>query len=447
MIGPAMTPKTRYARAEGLSIAYQVFGQGDLDLVVIPGWVSNVEMFWEEPNFARFLNALASFARVLIFDKRGTGLSERISSMPLLEERIDDLRAVMDAAGSRRAALLGYSEGGPMSLLFAATYPDVVSHVILIGSYPRRLKAPDFHCGIERTDLERRAKETEEHWGEPLRVDGFFPSRKDDPAFRNWWSRFLRLSATGNSAAAVLRANIEIDVRHLLGSVRVPTLVLHAKGDRVIPVEAGRYMADRIPGARFAELPSEDHLPWLGGLDTIPSQVQEFLTGSRATPGDSMIGTILVTDIVGSTRIASERGDRHWADLRSAHHARIRAELSTYRGREINETGDGMLALFDGPARALRCAFAVREAVASLGLSLRLGVHTGECEIRDGDVSGLALHIAARVAALAPPDTVLASRTVKDLVAGSTIRFDDFGRHSLKGVPDEWQLYKVRAPQ
>ena len=439
-----MTPETRYASSDGINIAYQVVGKGPIDLVVVPGWMSNIEVFWEEPSVARFYMRLAEFSRLLLFDKRGTGLSDRITDVSTLEQRMDDVRAVMDAVGSKRAALLGYSEGGPMCALFAATYPERVTALIMVGSYARRIKAPDYPAGAEDRFIDAFLHSIEHEWGTAVGLDIRAPSTVDDPRFRQWWARFLRQSASPSAALALTRANLQIDIRHVLPSIRVPALILHARGDRTTSVESGRYLAQNIPGAKLVVYESDDHLPFCVGADTILQNVQEFLTGVRPmTANDRVLGTILFTDIVDSTRLAIERGDQRWTDLLNAHHGAIRSELMRFRGREIGTAGDGFVAMFDGPARAIQCASAVRAAVRELGLRIRLGLHTGECETRGEAVTGLALHIAARISALAPADDIVVSRTVKDLVAGSGIAFDDYGVHALKGVPDEWRLYRV----
>jgi class 3 adenylate cyclase len=367
-----------------------------------------------------------------------------VTDVSTLEQRMDDVRAVMDAVGSKRAALLGYSEGGPMCALFAATYPERVTALIMVGSYARRTKAPDYPAGADDSFIGAFLHSIEHEWGTAVGLDIRAPSMVDDPRFRQWWARFLRQSASPSAALALTRANTEIDIRHVLPSIRVPTLILHAGGDRTTSVENGRYLARNIPGAKLVVYDSDDHLPFCVGADTIVQNVQEFLTGVRpVTASDRVLGTILFTDIVDSTRLAIERGDQRWTDLLNAHHAAVRAELMRFRGREIGTAGDGFVAIFDGPARAIQCADAVRASVHDLGLRIRLGLHTGECEMRGQAVTGLALHIAARISALAPADGIVVSRTVKDLVAGSGIAFDDFGVHALKGVPDDWQLYRV----
>lgn len=439
-----MIPETRYAHSGTVSIAYQVIGEGSLDLVLVPGWVSNIDIFWEEPGLARFLRRLAAFSRLILFDKRGTGLSDRVTATPTLEERMDDVRAVMEAVGSERAALVGYSEGGPMCALFAATYPERTSAIVLIGSYARRTRAEDYPHGPTEAQIRTFIDSIEDAWGTPFALEARAPSMLHDERFRQWWARLLRTSAGPAAAAALTRANMEIDIRDILPSIRVPTLILHAVGDRTLEIGHGRYLASRIPGAQLIEIDSGDHLPWLEGSDAILKNIEEFLTGASAPEDvDRILCTIMFTDIVGSTQRAAANGDRQWRDLLETHNALVRREVAAFKGREVNTTGDGFLVVFDGPARAIRCAEAVREAVRQIGLELHIGLHCGECERQGDDLSGLALNIASRISALAPPGTILVSRTVRDLVAGSGLRFSDFGSHLLEGVPDAWQVYRL----
>lgn len=439
-----MTPETHYTLSDGVNIAYQVVGDGPIDLVLVPGWVSNIEIFWEEPRMNRFLRGLAGFARLILFDKRGTGLSDRVTDTPMLEERMADVRAVMNAVGSERAAVVGYSEGGPMSALFAATWPKRTIGLVMIGSYARRSRAPDYPFGPEPAAHENFIESLAASWPSDTLLDIRAPSMVGDERFTRWWTRYLRMSASPGAAVALTRANLEIDIRHVLPTIQVPTLVVHAKGDRTCDIGGGRYIAENIPGAKFIEIESDDHLPWLVGAEDILKSVQEFLTGSRPkTVGGRVLSTIMFTDIVGSTQIAANRGDRDWGDLREAHNALVRQEMAAYSGKEINTTGDGFVMAFDGPARAVRCAGSLSDAVGEIGIDIRAGIHTGECEITEGELSGLALHIAARIADIAPAREIVVSRTVKDLVAGSGLAFEDFGVHALKGVPDDWQLYRV----
>jgi pimeloyl-ACP methyl ester carboxylesterase len=439
-----MIPETRYAKSGDINIAYQVVGDGPRDLVLVPGWVSNIEVFWEESGLARFLRRLASFSRLILFDKRGTGLSDRVADMPTLETRMDDVRAVMDAVGSERAALLGYSEGGVMCALFAATYPARTSALIMIGGYARRSWTPDYPWAPKPEEHQAFLDKCQKEWGGPVGLEIRAPSVAHDERFRQWWARLLRMGASPGASLALLRMNAEVDIRHVLPTIRVPTLVLHSVGDQALDVGGGRYLAERIPGAKYIELPGSDHLPWLSDADSILGEVEEFLTGVRHGPEpDRVLATVMFTDIVGATERAAALGDRRWRDLLDSHHALVRRELARFRGHEVDTAGDGFLATFDGPARAIRCACAISGGAPQLGLEIRAGLHTGECELIGDKVGGIAVHIGARVAASASPGEVLVSSTVKDLVAGSGLRFADRGVHTLKGVPGEWRLFAV----
>jgi class 3 adenylate cyclase len=449
-----MQPTTRYARSGDVSIAYQVVGEGPLDLVYVPGWVSHLDLNWEQPSYARFLERLASFSRLILFDKRGTGLSDRVSveSLPTLEERMDDVRAVMDAAGSERAALLGASEGGPMCALFAATYPERVRSLVMYGSYARGLPEGDYPWAATRwttspDDLEATLELLGETWGEPEELLGFWgPSIAEQEHYRQWWARYLRMSASPAAAAALTLMNHHVDIRPVLPTIRVPTLVLHRAEDSLNLAAGSRYMADRIPGARYVELAGEDHLWFFGDQDALLDEIEQFLTGTRQVRApDRVLATVMFTDIVGSTERAAELGDERWRELLGSYEALVRAELERFRGREIKMLGDGVLATFDGPARAIRCARTISEKVRALGIEIRAGLHTGECEMRNGDVGGIAVHTGARVSATAASGEVLVSNTVKDLVAGSGIEFQDRGLHQLKGVPGEWRLFAVES--
>lgn len=444
----AMTPETRYAKSDDVNIAYQVVGDGPCDLILVPGWVSNVEVLWDEPAMARFLRRLAAFSRLIIFDKRGTGLSDRSGDLPDLETRMDDVRAVMDAVGSERAALCGYSEGGVMCALFAATYPTRTSSLIMVGSYSRVKAAPDYPWGRTPEEQQKLLETIRNTWGGPVGIDARAPSMAHDERFRQWWARFLRLSASPGAAAALHRMNYEIDIRHVLPAIRVPALLLHAKGDLAIDVRCSRYMAERIPGAKYVELPGSDHLPWCANADAIVDEIEEFLTGERHEPAlDRILATILFVDIVGSTERAAALGDQRWRDLLEDFYARVRRQIRQFRGVEVGTVGDGVLATFDGPARGIRCAHSIADAVRAIGLELRAGLHTGECEVIGTDIGGIAVHTAARVAALAAAGEVLVSHTVKDLVAGSGIPFEPRGTHVLKGVPGEWPLFAASFPE
>ncbi len=440
-----MDPETRYAKSGDVHIAYQVTGSGSFDLVLVPGFVSHVELMWAHPRPAYFLHRLASFCRLICFDKRGTGLSDRVAAIPLLEERMDDVRAVMDAVGSQRAALLGISEGGPMCALFAATNPLRTSALILYGAMARLAWAPDHPWGRKFDDHEPRLKSLETAWGTGAVLSTYNPSLAADEPYRRWLAAYERASASPGAALAVSRMNWEIDARPVLPIIRVPTLVLHRTDDPQIKVEHGRYIAAHIPGAKCVELPGIDHAPWAGDTDSVLDEIEEFLTGVRHGPEpDRVLVTVLFTDIVGATEHAAQLGDRRWRELITQHHALVRQRLERFRGREIDTAGDGFLAVFDGPARAVRAAGAIGDALRPLGVSIRAGVHTGECEMIGDKVGGIAVHIGARLAALAAPNEVLVSSTVKDLVAGSGLRFDDRGVHNLRGVPESWRLFALQ---
>ena len=421
-----------------MSIAYQVDGQGPIDLVVVPGWVSNVDVHREEPAVDQFYRRLASFSRTISFDKRGTGLSDRVMDMPSLEVRMDDVRAVLDAVGSERAALFGYSEGGPMSALFAATYPDRTSALIMAASYPCMMVRSGYEFGRTEEQLHAFKAEIERDWGKPVGIALRAPSRANDQRFLKWWAHYLRASASPSAAIRLLEMNAQVDIRHVLPSIRVPTLILHSINDRTLPVQGSRYMAERIPGAKLVELQGIDHIPYLSDGETITDEIEEFLTGVRRhAETDRVLATVLFTDIVGATEKASSLGDRRWHDLLDHHHQVVRRELERFRGREIDTAGDGFFAAFDGPARAVRCACAVSDSVRSLGIEVRAGLHTGECELMGEKFGGIAVHIGARVASCASPGQVLVSSTVKDLVAGSGLSFEDRGTQTLKGVPGD----------
>jgi class 3 adenylate cyclase len=371
-------------------------------------------------------------------------MSDRVSDMPSLETRMDDVRAVMDAVGSTRAALFGVSEGGAMCMLFAATYPERTTALMMMGAYARRTWAPDYPIGPTMDDWIRLTEATTKDWGTTVGLEQRVPSMANDPRFREWWGRSLRMGASPAANRTLMMMAGHIDVRHVLPTIRVPTLVIHNVGDRTVPVAMGRYIAERIPGARYAELPGIDHIPFSANADAVLDEIEEFLTGVRRGPEpDRVLATVMFTDIVDATRKAAELGDRRWRDLLAVHHALVRDELVKFRGREIDTAGDGFLAAFDGPARAIRAAAAVTEGVRKLGIEVRAGVHTGECDVMGPKLGGLAVHIGARVASLAKPGEVLVSSTVKDLVVGSGLRFVDRGWHTLKGVPGEWSLYAV----
>jgi pimeloyl-ACP methyl ester carboxylesterase/class 3 adenylate cyclase len=437
-------PRTHYVKSGDVYIAYQVVGDGPLDLVYAPPWIGNMELFWEEPRYARFLKRLAAFSRLILFDKRGTGSSDRTTGVPIIEQQIDDLTSVMNSVGSERAALLGASEGGSLCTLFAATHPERTSALVLCGAVATTRWSPETPWAPTRETFDTWMETVERQWGGPLALDLFAPSVAHEERFRAWWARLLRLAASPAAAIALLRMLDEVDVRPVLPTIRVPTLVLHAAGDRIVSVENGRYLARHIPNAKYVELPGADHFPYVGDTDVIVAEIEEFLTGGRRVPeADRILATVLFTDIVGSTARAAQIGDQRWLDLLASHHTLVRHELGRFRGREVKTVGDGFLATFDGPARAIRCACAIRDGVRPMGIEIRAGLHTGECELMGNDVGGLAIHIGARVAASAAPSEVLVSSTVKDLVAGSDLRFVDRGTHQLQGVPGEWRLFAV----
>lgn len=437
-----MPPLTRYTKSGDVHIAYQVFGGGPVDLVFAPPFVSHVENYWDQPDFARWLHRLGSYARVAMFDKRGTGMSDRINELPGLDQRMDDVRAVMDAVGMDRAALLGVSEGGPLTGFFAATHPDRCRALVLYGSFAR------FASWLPTAEaLEAFLAYIDRDWGSGKSLGMFAPSRQSDPAFQNWWGRFERLGASPAAAIALMRMNSQIDITDIVSTIRVPTLVIHRTNDVTINVEGGRFLAEHIPGARYVEVPGTDHIPFVGdNAAEIADLIEEFLTGSKAAvSADRVLATVLFTDIVGSTELAARVGDRRWRDTLDGYYAAARRELTRFRGREIDTAGDGFFAAFDGPARAIRCARATSEAVRELGIEIRVGVHTGECEVIGEKIGGIAVHIGARVAGRANVNEILVSSTVKDLVAGSGIQFEDRGVHVLKGVPGEWRLFAVAA--
>lgn len=447
-----MHPETKYARSGDLHIAYQVVGDGPIDLVFVPGNVSHLDLMWEEPAFARFRRRLTHFARTITFDKRGTGLSDRSASIATLEDRMDDVRAVMDAAGSERAAIFGVSEGGPMSMLFAATYPERTVALILSGALASIRGDDDYPWRPRWTDeeFESRLQSLEADPSAGLAVlEGGAPSVAGDPAVQEWFLRFQSAAASPGARLALLKMNSRIDVRPILPAIHVPTLVIQVSGDRWTHVEEGRYIAARIPEARYVELAGTDHIfMWENG-DRVAAEAEEFLTGVRQGPDpDRVLATILFTDIVGSTERAAAIGDKRWRELLQKHDDVVRRTIARFRGREIHKAGDGFLVIVDGPARGIHAARAIIDGVRPLGIEVRTGLHTGEIELTANDeVEGIAVHIGARVSSLAGPGEVLVSRTIRDLVSGSGIRFEDRGVHALKGVPDEWQLYLVTGTE
>ncbi|HWA00510.1 MAG TPA: adenylate/guanylate cyclase domain-containing protein [Caulobacterales bacterium] len=439
------TPETRYAKSGDVNVAYQVFGEGPITIVYAPGWISHVEVMWEDPRWAAFMARLATFARVIQFDKRGTGCSDRDVGYPTLDDRMDDIRAVMDAAGVERAAIFGSSEGGNMATMFAAAQPDRTTHLILFGCFARRQPAGDYPWA---PSLEARARWIESlarDWGKGGDISGIAPSRLGDREFADWFGRLERMASSPGAAVTLARLNSQIDVRDILPTIRVPTLVMHRTRDRDANVEEGRYIASHIPGARFVAIEGDDHIAWTEGTSEIASEIEAFLTGGRdLTHSDTRLSTILCTDIVDSTARQSAVGDAAWRALILQHDAAVRAVLRRYQGEEINTTGDGFLAAFDSPGRGMRAAFAIADAARSLDLPIRAGLHTGECGRRAGIYAGIAITIAVRVAALAGEDEVLVSRTVRDLTVGAGFSFLDRGEYPLKGAPGAWQIFAVQ---
>jgi len=443
-------PETKYARSGDFSIAYQVVGDGPIDLVHIPGLLSHLDLAWENPKYRRFMERLSAFARVLVYDKRGCGLSDPVTEPPSVEERIDDTRAVMDAEGIESAAVFGCSEGAALSAFFAAAHPESVSHTILYGSFARLTPDPPDYpwtiLGLQDAEqtLQVFRETMRDHWGEGVTLALLAPSLLETNE-RAWWGRYERGAMSPRSIETLMRSNVELDLREVLPVIGVPTLVMHRDGDP-LPFGGGKYVAEHIPEARFVELHGDDHWPWVGDPDEVCNHVEEFLTGQRsAAPPDRVLATVMFTDIVGSTERASQLGDRRWRELLDEHERLTRTEIDRHRGREVKTTGDGVLATFDGPARAIRCASSLTSATDGLGLPIRVGLHTGECERRNGDIGGIAVHIGARVMAEAGPGEVLVSRTVKDLTVGSDIDFEERGSRQLKGVPGEWELFAVSA--
>ena len=443
-------PETRYALSGDVHIAYQVVGDGSPDLVFIPSLTHHVELVWENPPQARFFGRLASIGRLLLFDKRGTGMSDRVVGTPPLEVRMDDIRAIMDAAGSERAVLCGLGDGGPLCALFAATYPERTTALVLINTAPRYVRSPELPWLPTRAEREREIDGALQTWGDPEATAERFavgsPSATEEE--RRGFSRVMRFSVSPGSAAAYLRMNLDVDITGVLPLIRVPTLVMYRAEIEVLDVRTGRYLAEHIPGARLVELPGRDFAPQLGDPDRFFAELESFLQevvegeAWEAEP-DRVLATVLCTDIVDSTARAAELGDRAWRQLLQQHHETVRSQLGRFRGKEMDTAGDGFFATFDGPARAIRCAFAIQDTVRELDLQVRAGLHTGECELVDGKAGGIAVHIGARVASLAEPGEVLVSGTVKDLVSGSGIEFEDRGEHELKGISNAWRLFAV----
>jgi class 3 adenylate cyclase len=438
-------PPIRYAANGDIHLAYRTLGDGPVDLVFVAGAVTNLDVLWELREYRDWVEELASFTRVIQFDKRGMGLSDRVR-IGTLEERMDDVRAILDDAGSERAVLMGVSEGGPMSMLFAATHPERTQALVLCGAEVKEETTEDWPWGEStREEFERNMtiERLVEHWGKGLGIGYFIPSHENDEHFRDWFGRLQVQSASPHDALAVMRMAFEIDVRHVAPSIRTPTLIVHRVDDQVCHVENARWLARHIEGSKYVELPGDTHVPFVDGEDMM-AEIREFLTGVREPEEpERVLATVLFTDIVSSTERARELGDRRWRDLVERHHELVRRELGRHRGREVDTAGDGFFATFDGPARAIRCARSIVEDVQGIGLDIRAGLHTGEVELARDAVRGIAVHTGARVAAQADAGEVLVSHTVKDLVAGSGIEFVDRGPRELKGIPGEWRLYAV----
>jgi len=433
--------RTHYAKNGDIHIAYQVFGEGDVDLIFVPGFISHIENYWDEPNFARWLRKLGSFSRVVMFDKQGTGLSDRVSDLPGMDERMDDVRAVMDAERIERAAIFGISEGGSLATLFAASHPDRSQALILYSAF-----AQFTSWFPTQNALEDLFQYIDSAWGSGQSLQMFAPTKKDDLAFQAWWGKFERLGASPGAAKTIMRMNSQIDITNILPSVHVPTLVIHRRDDVAVNVEGGQFLAQQIPNAKYVELSGVDHLPFVGeNSNQILDEMAQFLTGKwRPVETDRILATVLFTDIVNSTKCAAEMGDQQWRDLLDRHNTMMHKNIGRFRGQVIKNTGDGFLATFDGPARAIRCASTVSDEARQLGIEIRAGLHTGEIELIGEDVGGIAVHIAARVLGKAGDSEVWVSRTIKDLVVGSGFEFNERGVYSLKGIPGEWQLFSVK---
>ena len=442
----AGAPEIHYVKTEDGYVAYQIFGEGPYDVLFIGNWASNIEVMWEHPSMARYLERLGRFARVICFDKRGAGLSDPVplGALPTLEHWMDDARIVLDAAGSEQAALIGDAEGGLMAMMFAATYPQRTRALVLVNAFAKMLRAGDYSIGMPEEAAERFLEIWERAWGTGIVLDLSAPSVATDPQMQYWVGRYMRLSAPPAACTRMYRWVLQVDVRAVLPSIQGPTLILHRADNRHYRAPMGRYLAEHIPDAKYLELPGADWYPPFVSAEPVLDEIEEFLTGTRPVPAqDRVLATVLFTDIVNSTDLAARLGDQRWLDLRAAHDGLVRTQLDRYRGKVVATTGDGFLATFDGPARAVRCASEIASAVRSLGIQIRAGLHSGEVEIQDGQIAGIAVHIAARVMALASEGCVLVSGTVKDLVVGSAIRFADRGSHLLRGIPGEWRLFEV----
>jgi len=439
-----MAPDTRYTLSGGFHIAYQVVGDGPIDLVWVPGWISNIEHYWDEPVIARYFNRLATFSRLIMFDRRGTGLSDPVERAPMLEEQMDDVVAVMDAAGSERAAVYAMLEGGAMAAMFAATHPERTRALVLYEAQPRMSWAPDYDWALRSEERQARLAQG---WGDGSRISMLAPSAAENPRLRRWFARLERLAASPGTAAKMLMMNGQVDVRAVLPLIQAPTLVLHRAHDTFIDIRHSEYLAEHIPGARFVKLPGSEAVTFGFDDGALVDEVEEFLTGTRKSgETERVLATVMFGDICDSTRLAAEMGDRRWRDLLESLAGTVGDQLGRFRGRAVKTMGDGFLATFDGPARAIRCARAIRdEARADYGVEVRAGLHTGEVEVMGSDVGGIAVHIAARILGMADPGEALVSGTVKDLVVGSELAFEDRGAHELRGVPGEWHLWAVAS--
>ena len=439
-------PETRYARRGDDYIAYQTVGNGPPDILFMSAWFSHVDGRWEEPRFAAMLNRIATMGRLIVFDKRGSGASDPLAAaQPTWEDWADDISAVLQAADSERATVIGVGDSGPLAMLFAATQPQRVTSLVLINTGARLVQGPDYPWGLSGDEVERFLRRTRETWGTGGISDIFSTSASSDERYRQWWARYQRMGSSPGRSTTMARLVFAVDVRNVLSTIHVPTLVIHRKDFRFFPVELGRYLAERIADAKYVELPGADGFVYLGDTDAVLSEVEEFVTGSRRSPeADRILATILLTDMVGSTDRAARLGDQRWRAVLDAHDEIVRGQLKQFRGRLHRATGDGVLATFDGPARGVRCAQSLRDALREAGIDIRSGLHAGEIELRGDEIGGIAVHIAARIGAQAESGEILCSSTVKELVTGSDLAFVDRGRHQLKGVPQEWQIYAVQ---
>ena len=442
-----MQPDTRYTRSmDGVAIAYQVVGDGERDLVLVPGWIFHLEVAWEHPSFETFMRRLTRTFRVIMFDKRGTGLSDRSVAASTMEERMDDLRAVMDATGAERAAIMGWSEGANIAAMFAATYPQRVEGLILYGGAARYRWAPDYEIGLRDDVLDHARRLFRHNWGEGLSAYFVVPSRAPEDAFRRWFGRYERMAVSPGGAETMIDANMSIDTTEMLRLVPMRTLVLHNKDDVLVPIEASRYIADLVPDSKLIELPGNDHLFWFSNADEVVGEIEQYLLGTRSPQHqERVLATVLFTDIVRSTEHAGVLGDARWREMLEAHERMTREELAHFRGELVQTTGDGVLATFDGPARAVQCAARLCSNMERAGMQLRAGVHTGEIELRGKDIGGLAVHIAARIMSVAGAGEVMTSRTVRDLAVGAGIDFSERGPHELKGLSEPWELFTARV--